>query len=158
MATSKSPMDMVNQLSIGQKLIAGGGIALLIFSFLPWHHYSFGSLTGIPGVPGSINRSAWQSPDAIWSLLAVLLGVAMVVAVLGPAFANLQLPNLGSVTWGQAMLGAGAAVLILVIVKFLAHSGSLGFGFYLGFIASVVIAAGGYLLYSEERAGAGTMR
>ena len=42
MATQKSPMDMINQLTMGQKVIAGGGILLLIASILPWHHYNFG--------------------------------------------------------------------------------------------------------------------
>ena len=147
-------MDMINQLSMGQKLIAVGGIALLIFSFLPWHHYSFGAISGIPGVPGSLNRNAWQSPDAIWSILAVLIGLIMALVVLSK-LANVDLPDLGSVTWGQAMLGAAAAVSILVIIKFIAHSGSLGIGFFLGFIAAVVIAAGGYMLYTEERGGQG---
>ena len=155
MATQKSPMDMINQLSMGQKLIAVGGIALLIFSFLPWHHYNIGF--SIPGVSASLNRSAWQSPDAIWSILAVLIGLLMALVVLS-RLANVNLPDLGSVTWGQLMLGAGFAVLILVIIKFLAHTGSLGFGFYLGFLAAVALAAGGYLMYTEERGGQGFAR
>src|SRR5262249_39142389 len=150
MATSKSPMDMVNQLSMGQKLVAGGGIGLFIFSFLPWHHYSLG--VSIPGVSTTINRNAWQSPDTIWSFLAVIIGAAMAAVVLS-RFANVTLPDLGSITWGQAMLGAGGAVLVLVIIKFLAHSSSLGFGFFLGFLAALAIAAGGYMIYTEERAG-----
>ncbi len=155
MATNKSPMDMVNQMTKGQKVVAAAGILLFIFSFLPWHHYNFG--ISIPGVSASLNRSAWQSPDAIWSILAVLIGLIMALVVLS-RLANVNLPDLGSVTWGQAMLGAGVAVLILVIIKFLAHTGSLGFGFYLGFLAALALAAGGYLMYTEERGGQGFAR
>ena len=154
MATNKSPLDMLNQLTMGQKLIAGAGVLLFIFSWLPWHHYSFSGLSGIPGVPGSLNRNAWQSPDALWSSLAVLIGLVMAGIVLSK-LANVNLPELGSVTWGQAMLGLGVAALILVIIKFLAHSGSLGIGFYLGFLATVALAAGGYLFYTEERGSQG---
>jgi len=155
MATQKSPMDMINQLTMGQKVIAGGGILLLIASILPWHHYNFG--LGIPGASVTVNRNAWQSPDAIWSILAVLIGVIM-AAVIIARVANVNLPELGSITWGQAMLGAGGAVIILVIIKFLAHTGNLGIGFFLGFIAAVALAAGGYLMYTEERGGQGFAR
>jgi hypothetical protein len=155
MATSKSPMDMVSQLSMGQKLIAGGGILMLIASFLPWYKVSF-SVAQI-GFSTSVSRSGWQSPGGIWSILAVLLAVAMAGVVIA-RLANVALPDLGSVTWGQAMLGGGVAVAVLVVIKLLNHSSNLSFGFFLGIIAAVALAAGGYLLYSEERTGAGAMR
>ncbi|HEY4684442.1 MAG TPA: hypothetical protein VII57_00200 [Dehalococcoidia bacterium] len=143
--------EKIMNLSLGEKLVAGGGVLMVIFSFLPWHHFS-ADIEGIVSV--SFNRSAWQSPDALWSMLAVLISVAMAVVVLGPKLANMQLPNLGTVTWGQAMLVGGVAVLILVLLKFISETSYLGFGFYLGFIDAVAIAYGGYLLYTEERAAA----
>ncbi len=33
-------MDKLNELSTGEKLIAGGGVVLLIASFLPWYKVS----------------------------------------------------------------------------------------------------------------------
>ncbi len=63
----------------------------------------------------------------------------------------MQLPDLGSITWGQAYVGGGAAALVLVIIKFLNESSHLSFGFYLGFLAAAALAAGGYLLYTEEK-------
>ena len=85
-------MDKLNTLSNGEKLIAGGGVVMLIASFLPWYKIDFGSIV-------SVSRNGWQSPGAIWSLLAVLIGIVMAGAILGPKFANIQLPDLGSITW-----------------------------------------------------------
>ena len=154
MATNKSPMDMVNQMTTGQKLVAAGGILMLIASFLPWYKVSF-SLA--PGFSSSISRSGWQSPGALWSILAVLIAVVMAGVVLA-RLGNVNLPDLGSVTWGQAMLGAGAAVVILVIIKLANEASHLSFGFILGIIAAALLAGGGYLMYTEERSGQGFAR
>ncbi|HLG11239.1 MAG TPA: hypothetical protein VI876_05715 [Dehalococcoidia bacterium] len=136
-------MDKLNTLSNGEKLIAGGGVLMLIASFLPWYKYDFSDLI-------SVSRNGWQSPGAFWSLLAVVIGVAMAVAILGPKFANLQLPDLGSVTWPQAHLGLGVAALVFIILKFINESSYMSFGFYLGIIAAIALAVGGYLYFTEH--------
>lgn len=136
-------MDKLNTLTNGEKLIAGGGVLMLIASFLPWYKIDLFDVV-------SVSRNGWQSPGAIWSLLAVVIGVAMAVAILGPKFANLQLPDLGSITWPQAHLGLGAAALIFVILKFINESSYMSFGFYLGILAALALAAGGYLYYTEN--------
>jgi hypothetical protein len=136
-------VDKLNTLSNGEKLIAGGGVVMLIASFLPWYKIDFGSIV-------SVSRNGWQSPGAIWSLLAVLIGIVMAGAILGPKFANIQLPDLGSITWPQAHLGLGVAALIFVILKFINESSYLSFGFYLGFLAALALAAGGYLYFTES--------
>jgi hypothetical protein len=142
-------MDKINELSLGEKLIAAGGVLLLIASFLPWYRVSvrFGEFSA------SASANGWEAPGALFSILAVLIGVVLAGAVLGPKLGNMQLPALGSITWGQAFVGGGAAALILVIIKFLNESSSISFGFFLGFIAAAALAAGGYLLYTEEKTG-----
>jgi hypothetical protein len=141
-------MDKINQLSLSEKLIAGGGILMLVASFLPWYSIDF----GIEGF-GSVSRNGWESPGAIWSVLAVLLGIAMVVVALGPKLAGMSLPDLGGVTWGQAMLGAGALVALCIIIKLINESSYMDIGFFLGILAAVALAAGGYLMYTEEKPG-----
>ncbi len=130
-------MDKITAMSNGEKLIAGGGILLLVAAFLPWYSIDFG-------------RNGLQSPGAIWSLLAVVIGVIMAAAILAPKFTDVKLPDLGSITWPQAHLGLGVGALLLVVIKFLSESSFLGFGFYLGFIAAVALAAGGYLYFTEN--------
>ena len=141
-------MDKLNELSLGEKLIGGGGILMLIASFLPWYSIDL----GIAGFD-SINRNGWQSPGAIWSILAVLIGVVMAVAAVAPKLANMRLPDLGSITWGQALLALGALTVLLIFLKLIAESSYLSFGFFLGIIAAIALAAGGYLMYTEEKTG-----
>src|SRR3989304_540903 len=99
--------EKIMNLSLGEKLVAGGGVLMVIFSFLPWHHFS-ADIEGIVSV--SFNRSAWQSPDALWSMLAVLISVARAVVVLWPKLPNRQPPNLATLPSRQAMLVGGVTV------------------------------------------------
>jgi hypothetical protein len=143
-------MDKLNSLSTGEKLIAGAGVLMLIASFLPWYNIDF----GIEGFAvGSISRNGWQSPGALWSILATIIGVVMAGAVLAPKLGNVRLPDLGTVTWVQALLGLGALAVLLVLLKLVSESSYLSFGFFLGIIAAVGLAAGGYLVYTEEKSG-----
>ncbi len=139
--------EKIMNLSNGEKLVAGGGILMLIASFLPWYKGSF----DVGVVSGSV--SGWDAPGAIWSVLAVLVSIAMAGSVLALKLGNVKLPDLGSVTWGQAYLGGGIAVAVLILIKLANESSHLSFGFFLGIVAAVVIAAGGYLIYTEEKAG-----
>ena len=69
-------IEKFKALSIGGKIILVAGVVLFIDGFLPWYSVSLGPL-------GSFTRSGWQSPGAIWSILAILIGLAMsgVIAV-----------------------------------------------------------------------------
>lgn len=136
-------MDKLNTLTNGEKLIAGGGVVLLIASILPWYSIDFGEF-------GSVSRNGWESPGALWSILAVLIGLIMAGSVLAPKLGNVQLPDLGSITWPQAHLGLGAVAVVFLILKFINESSYLSFGFYLGFLAALALAAGGYLLFTES--------
>jgi len=135
-----------NELSLADKLIAVAGVLMLIpISFLPWWHWS---LAGF-----SASKSAWGPPGDIWSILAVLVSLAMALAVILPKFANLALPNLGTVTWDQAFGGGSAALVVLMLLKawriLAAPAGGFGWGFFLAIIAAAAIAYGGFLKFQE---------
>src|SRR5438874_11347469 len=99
MATNKSPMDMINQLSLGEKCVAGGAILMLIASFFAWWHYSVPTeLRGFPG--GGASYSGWGAPGSIWSTLAILVSLFLGAAVLAQRLGNMTMPNLGQITWG----------------------------------------------------------
>lgn len=148
-------MDLT-KLSLGDKVIAGSGIALLIFSFFPW--------LGIEVGPYSDSKSGWSFT---LTLIAILIGIAMVVLVALKAF-GVDLPALGKVTWGQALLGMGAVAFVFVLIKLIAgphvDTGGLdvaydktrGIGIFLGLIATAGLAAGGYMRMQEDKAGAGS--
>lgn len=142
-------MERINELSTSEKLLAGGGVLMLIASFLPWYSFSAG--------PFDFTRSGWQAPGSIWSVLAILLCLAMGAVVIAQRFGNVQLPDLGSITWAQAFGGASAAVVVLMLLKawriLAVDAGGFGWGFIIALIAAGAVVTGGYLRYTEEQAG-----
>src|SRR3972149_9053292 len=136
-------------LGIGEKIIIIAGAVLFIDGFLPWYSIDLGPF-------GSVTRSGWQSPGAFWSMLAILIGIAMSGVVAVKISTEGVIPeNVGGFTWPKIFLGGGVAALVLVVIKFLNESSNLGFGFYLGFIAAAAPAvAGGAMFRGESGAGA----
>ena len=142
-------VEKLKALSLAQKLVAGGGVLMLIASFMPW--YSFSEL-GF-----SFTQSGWDAPGSIWSLLAIVVSLAAAGAVLAESVGNIKLPDLGpSTTWGMLYGGAGAAVAVLMLLKLwrimAVPVGGMGWGFFVAIVAAAIVAAGGYLLYTEEKA------
>ncbi|MEX0683636.1 MAG: hypothetical protein WD904_12985 [Dehalococcoidia bacterium] len=150
---SMNIQEQFNKMALGEKIIIPSGILMLIASFLKWYSVD---ISFLGEDLGSVSRSGWQSPGAIWSILAVLIGVIMAALVAAVRFGNVKLPELPQgVTWGRLMLGLGAAAALFVIIKFLNHSGDISFGFFLGFIAAAGLVAGGFLTFQEEQQGGG---
>ena len=133
-------------LGIGEKIIIVAGLVLFIDGFLPWYSIDLGQF-------GSFTANGWESPGALWSMLAVLIGLAMGAVVVLKGLTEVEIPdNVGGVSWPKILLGGGVAALVLVVIKFLNENSSLGFGFYLGIIAAAALAAGGFLMFREESA------
>ena len=120
-------MERFKALSIGEKIIIIAAVVLFIDGFLPWYSAS----AEFAGIKVSASWSGWSGDLAIMSILALLIGLAMggVVAVKNLATEGTLPDNIGGVTWPKIHLGAGIAALILVIIRFLNHSGDLSFGF-----------------------------
>ncbi|MDO8613501.1 MAG: hypothetical protein Q7R32_11875 [Dehalococcoidia bacterium] len=136
-------------LGIGEKIIIIAGAVLLIDGFLPWYSAS----AEFAGVKVSASASGWESPGAFWSMLAILIGLAMAAVVVLKGLTEVAIPdNVGGQSWPRILLGGGVAALVLVVIKFLSESSNLGFGFYLGIIAAAALAAGGFLMFREESA------
>ena len=79
----------------------------------------------------------------------------MAGAVIAQKLGNVQLPNIGGMSWGECYGGGAAAVVVLVLLKAwriqAVPIGGFGIGFFLGVIATAALAYGGYLLYSADR-------
>ena len=148
--SSNQIMDKFQKIPLGEKIILVAGPLLLIDSFLPWYHVSID--LGI--LSTSVNRSGWQSPGALWSMLAIICGVVAAGLVAASRFTNVQMPALpAGVTWARVYAGLGGAAALFVILKLINHSGNLGFGFFIGIILVAALCAGGGLLFQAERAG-----
>ena len=136
-------LERFNALSIAEKVILIAGAVLFIDGFLPWYSVDVG--------PFSVSRNGWESPGAFWSMLAVLIGLAMTATIVLRSFTEVAIPeNLSGVSWPRLYLGAGAASLVLVLIKLINENSYLGFGFYIGIVATAVLATAGFLMYREE--------
>src|SRR3989304_8454596 len=92
-------------LSIGEKIIIIAGLVLFIDGFLPW--YSVSASAEILGERISANWSAngWESPGAIWSVLAILIGLAMAAVVVLKGLTQVEIPdNVGGGSWPKILL------------------------------------------------------
>jgi hypothetical protein len=137
-------IDKFKAMSAGEKIIIIAGALLFIVGFLPWYSVDLGPF-------GTFTRSGWQSPGAIWSILAIFIGLAMAGVVVLKKLAEVVVPdNVGGLSWPKIYLGGGVAALAFVLIKLLNESSSMGIGFYLGIIAAGALAVAGFLMYREE--------
>jgi hypothetical protein len=60
-----------------------------------------------------------------------------------------------NVTWGQVWGGGAAAIVVLMLLKawriLAVPAGGFGIGFFIGVVATAMIAYGGYMLYTAEK-------
>ncbi len=135
-------LEKFNALSIGEKIILVAGVVLFIVGFLPWYKVSHGP-----------SWNAWSEFDAFWSILAILIGLAMAAVIVLKNFATVEIPdNVGGFTWPKIHLGGGVVALVFLLIKFLSNNDYTAFGLYLGIIAAAALAVGGFLMYREEMA------
>ncbi len=143
--------ETFQKMPLGEKIIVPAAVLLLIDSFLPWYHASV-SLGVLGSV--SISRSGWQSPGALWSILAMVLGLVMAATIVVSRFTTMKMPALpAGVTWARVQLGLGVAAAVFVLLKIVNESSSMSYGFFIGIICVAALVAGGGLLFQTEREG-----
>ena len=139
-------IEGVKALGVWQKVALVAGAVLFIDGFLPWYSVDVGF--------ASISRNGWQSPGAIWSVLAILVGAATAGVILLKNCTDVAIPeNVGGLSWPRIFFSAGVAALAFVLIKALNESSFLAYGFYLGIIAAAALALAGFWMYREEKQG-----
>ncbi len=127
-------MNRFNALATGEKLLLGAGALLALdLLLLPWHDIIF------------VNRTALQSPNALWGWLAFLVALATVVWLVLTRFTTTKLPAL-PVPLARAETIAGIAAGALVLVKLIVETSFLGAGAYIGVALGAAMAAGGVMV------------
>lgn len=138
-------MDKLKDMTLGEKIVAGSGVLMLITSFLPWYSVDYGF--------GTATFNGWEKPSPLWSVLAVLLGVAMAAQVLLTKLGTVELPEkLGNLGWGQVHMIGGIAAAAFVLIKLINESSHLGFGFFLAILCAAGLAFGGFTINKESSA------
>jgi len=138
----------VSRLRTGEVIAGISGAALFVVMFLPWFGAPGAVAELVEGAGGNTTVNAWQAFDFIdiVLMLAVISGVGL--AVLAAAQSNVQLPVAASaITAGIGILGA-----VFAIYRVLdpIQEADREIGLYLGLIAVIGIAVGGWLAMQEE--------
>jgi hypothetical protein len=131
-------------LTVGEGMVLGGSCVMLLASFLPWYEVDL--------ILGSAALDAWQEPGAVWSASAVLVAVLVGILVLKRNLDPDSLPELSRpLSWGLLLALASAVPLLCVAVKLVNDSDFVAYGFYVAFGAAALVAAGGLLIWLDER-------
>jgi hypothetical protein len=151
----------MDRLSTGDKLVAGGGIVLLILSFLkPWAEFDTGELGGLAGV-GDLEGSGWSEFYGFFPLkLGFILAIVAIGWVIAKA-AGAELPQLSPI----AYVGVSGGVLLLIVLTILIGPAGSGIQFgdagierglwlWVSVIPAAAMAWGGYLQMQEVSGGA----
>jgi len=133
-------------------LIAGGGVALFIFSFFSW----FGKHVGVAGIVSvSYSQNAWSSP---LSLLGILLAIAIAGLLIAMKVFGVELPDLGNFSWDQLFFFGSIGVGVLILLQLLIGASKSGvtldrkFGVFLGVLAAAAMVAGGFMKFQAANA------
>jgi hypothetical protein len=135
----------LNKLTMGDKIVAGTGLVLIIsLLFFPWHSVSVEGF----GFSQSFTASAIESPNGFWGILALLITIAIVGVVLAQKLGDVQLPDL-PIPWNDAKFFATIAVLALLLIKLVVETDGLGWGCYLALLLAAGMVYGGFLIKQE---------
>lgn len=157
-------MDL-NKLSLGERIVGGAAIVFIISTFLPWFTVSINAF----GFSESDSGSGWDI-GFLWARFPAIIALVMIIAIVVDKFTGAELPKL-PVTWGQLHLGLGALAALLVLLKLIIGEDggvpgdelamfeemggeiSRSFGIFLGLLAAIGMAVGGFFMFKEESAG-----
>lgn len=140
-------MDL-SKLSQGERIVLVAGVLLIIdLLFLPWHSIDVPDIAkgfvDTSGIDTSI--SGVQSPNGFYGVVALILALVMIGQIVLDKLTSVELPS-PPVPWSQVHMIAGIAIAVLLIIKLIAETDSLGFGAFLGVLLGLAVAFGGYTI------------
>jgi hypothetical protein len=134
---------MLNQLSLGRKVLLGSSLLLFIAYFLTWYVFDVEifryTVSGLSGLPA----------------LGFLILLALIGAAAAPIFGR-NVKQFVQVAFSEGTLlffGASAVAVLVILGGLISKPGeySFGFGFFIAVLAALGVAAGGWLM---KQAGA----
>lgn len=124
-------MDALMKLSRHAQMVLGGGVVLLILSFLDWQQVSFNGL----GVSVAAGVNEWHGIG----LLAALLVIALLAWEATRMF-GIKLP-VGQLSNGLVSAGLGLLVAVFTVITFLTHNEARHWPAWIGLIVALGVAA-----------------
>jgi hypothetical protein len=143
----------LTRLRLGEWIAAAGGVALFATLFASW--YGLSVQVGEAGLALSRGFSAWEAFDVLDIVLVLVAALAVALAALQATQRSPTLP----VGAGVLTAPAGAIAALLIVYRIINQPGPNEFvevreGAWLGLIAAVAIAMGGWESIRNERAPA----
>lgn len=134
-------MDL-SKLKLGQKIVLGAGILLIINLFLPWYRVSaFGF---------SASANAFDSGFLAW--FGSICGIAAAVIIALKVFANMKI-NAGPLKAEHIALVLAALSLLFIFLRLVTETDALFVGVWIGLIAAIGLAYGCFLCMKQEGFG-----
>jgi hypothetical protein len=149
-------MDL-DRLNTGEKIAGLSAVLLFVFMFFDWFGVEISGEGGSVSFGSGAGGSAWDALDVIPFILLIAIVVALVNVFLRLSDSDYEPPI--SMNVAVAVLGGLATLLVLYRVISPPDFGSFGgvtveatreFGIFLGLLASIGIAFGGYKGMQEE--------
>jgi len=149
-----------SELTLGEKLVGGGAIVLLIGTFLPWYGGSYNTAYG----SGGSSASLWDG-GGIWAFL-ILLGCVVAAGLIVLRMLGVFDISDQGVQEPVAVLGAAGLAALITVWKVLSipsggGSGSFGefgsysygrqWGLWIAVAGAVVLVVGAFMKFQEER-------
>jgi len=139
-ATNEVSMDL-SKLKLGQKIVLGAGILLVINLFIPWWRVDFGF--------GSANANAF---DAFLAWFGSFLCIAAAVIIALKVFTSVKV-NVGPLKAEHLAFALGALGFLFILIELFVDNDFMFVGIWIGLIASAALAVGAFLAMKEEGLG-----
>jgi len=136
---------LLARLSQGERIVLVAGVLLVAdLLLLPWYDIDLGVLDD------AVNTTATgvQQPYAGYGIAAVVLTTLMVAQITLAKLLAVRLPQ-PPVPWSQIHLILGIFVAVVLVIKLVRLTDSLGYGAYCAILAGILVAYGGYRIASE---------
>jgi len=136
---------LLARLSQGERIVLVAG-ALLIADLLllPWYDIDLGVLDEAVNT----TASGVEQPYAGYGLAAVVLTALMIAQIALAKLLTVRMPQ-PPVPWSQIHLILGIFVAVVLVIKLVRLTDSLGYGAYSAILAGILVAYGGYRIASE---------
>ena len=133
------------RLSQGERTVLVAGLLLIAdLLFLPWYDIDLGALDE------AVNTTATgvQQPYAGYGIAAVVLTLVMIAQIALARLLAVRLPD-PPVPWSQIHLILGIFVAVVLVIKLVRLTESLGYGAYSAILAAILVAYGGFRIAAE---------
>ena len=139
------------RLSQGERIVLVTGLALIAdLLFVPWYDIDLGA-----ELEGVVDTTATgvEQPYAGYGIAAVVLTAVMIAQIALAKLLSVRMAH-PPVPWSQIHLILGIFVAVVLVIKLVRLTDSLGYGAYSAILAGSLVAYGGYRSASEPDAPA----